>query len=129
MATVRDIVQRAFRLIGVVAHDDAMSADQGAAGLAAFNDMLHAWTLDGITLSPAFTDAALNDAFPLADAYREGCAFILAGRLSPEFMAPAAFDADDFFRKVQASYCTVTESTIDEALTWVGSTLRGVSLP
>lgn len=124
MTTVRDIVERAHRKIGVVAQDEAMTADQAQAGLDTYNDMLHAWALDGITLSPAFADQALADTFPLADKFREGTAYMLAGRLSPDYAAPVGFDPDDFFRKIQASYAVITPVTIDPALTHLGATLR-----
>lgn len=123
MTTVRDIVERAHRKIGVVAQDEAMTADQGQAGLDAFNEMLHAWALDGITLSPAFTDAALTTTFPLEDKYREGTIYLLAGRLAPEYQAPAGFDADDFFRKVQAAYFVAPTATFDAVITPAGETL------
>ena len=124
MPTVLDIVTRAHRKIGVVAQDEPLTADQGQAGLSAYNEMIHAWTLDGITLSPAFADQALTDTFPLADKFREGTIYLLASRLSPEYTAPQAFDADGFFRKMQASLVTVTPATVDPGLTWAGSTLR-----
>ena len=125
MATVRDIVTRAHRKIRVVAQDDGLSADEGQAGLDAFNEMLHAWALDGITLSPAFTDKTLDDTFPLADKFREGVVYLLASRLSPEYAAPADFDADGFFRKIQADYLEIATSPIDSALTHLGRTFRG----
>jgi hypothetical protein len=126
MTTVRDIVERAYRKIGVVSADEAMQADAAASGLDAFNEMLSAWALHGITLSPAFTDAALADAFPLADKFREGTIYLLASRLSPEWMAPVAFDADDFFRRVQAAYMVIEESTIDRGLTVMPSQITTV---
>ena len=122
MSTVRDIIERAFRKVGVVAHDEPMTADEADAGLAAFNEMLSAWDLDGIDLS--YTDKALSDTFPLADKFREGTIYLLASRLSPEFSAPQGFDADDFFRKIQASYMTIGEATINSALTWRGRTYK-----
>lgn len=123
MATVRDIVERAHRKLGVVAQDEAMTADQGQAGLDAFNEMLHAWALDGITLDPAFADTTLVAAFPLADKYREGTIYLLASRLSPEYQAPANFDADDFFRKLQGDYFVAPTSTLDTAITPAGETI------
>lgn len=121
--TVRSMVEEAYRLLGAVAHDDAMTADQGQSGLTSYNAMIHAWELDGITLSPAFSDQALDDDFPLADKYREGTTYLLASRISPKFMAPAAFDADAFFRKMQSEMVPVSDATFDDALTWKGSTL------
>lgn len=122
--TVRTIIETAHRLIGVVAQDEPMTADQGDTGLVAFNNMVSAWELDGIVLSPAFTDAALADNFPLADKFREGTGYMLAKRLAPQYTAPQGFDADDFFRKIQASYATITQSTINPALTWKGATRK-----
>ncbi len=122
MATVNDIVTRAFRLIGVVAQDEAMGADAGAAGLSAFNDMIQAWALDGV--DTGIGDLALTDNFPLAPKFREGVTYVLAARLSPAYSAPAGFDEHEFFRRVQAAYVAAPVATIDPALTWAGSTLR-----
>lgn len=122
MTTVRDIIERAYRKIGVVAIDEPMSAEQASEGLSAFNEMVSAWALAGVTLTPAFTDATINDAFPLADKFREGTIYLLASRLAPEWLAPVTFDADDFFRKIQAAYAVVNEVVINPALTWQGST-------
>ena len=121
MTTVRDIVETAFRHIGVVAQDDAMTSDEGQSGLTAFNNMISAWALDGIALTS--TDAAPNETFPLADKYREGVGYLLAMRLSPGWSAPANFDADDFFRKIQASYVVIADAAIPDPLTWKGKTL------
>lgn len=122
MTTVRDIVERAYRKIGVVAIDEPMGAEYADAGLDAFNEMLSGWELRGIALSPAFTDAALADTFPLADKFREGTIYLLASRIAPEWSAPVAFDADDFFRRIQAAYLTVSDVTVDPGLTWQGIT-------
>ena len=113
MTTVRDVIERAYRKIGVVAMDEPMDAEQGSAGLSAFNEMVSAWALSGVTLSPAFTDAAQSDAFPLADKFREGTIYLLASRLAPEWTVPVSFDADDFFRKIQAAYMAISEVTMD----------------
>lgn len=123
MTTVRDIAQTALRLIGVVANDSPMTADEGAMALTAFNNMISAWALDGITIT--FTDLTLDDAFPLADKYREGVGYLVASRLSPSYEAPAAFNADDFFRKIQASYVVIPDVVIPDPLTWKGKTLNG----
>lgn len=118
--TVHDIVIRAHRKIGVVAQDEEMTADQGRAGQDAFNEMVHAWALHGIALSPAFADKALTDDFPLADKYREGTIYLLASRLAPEYVMPATFDAGEFFRKIQADLVAVPAVSIDSALLRIG---------
>lgn len=115
MTTARDIVERAHRKIGVVARDEAMDADSAAEGIDALNMMLAAWKLAGVDTEHAALD--LSDTFPLADEYEEGTVYMLAGRLSPDFMTPANFDADDFFRKIQAAYMTIDASTVPTSLT------------
>lgn len=126
MTTVRDIIERAYRKIGVVAQDEPMQAEQASTGLSAFNEMVSAWALYGITLSPAFTDAALADAFPLADKFREGTIYLLASRLAPEWKEPTAFDADDFFRRVQAAYMVIAEAEIDRNLSVMPSQITSI---
>lgn len=122
MTTAHDIIIRAYRKIGVAAHDEEITADEAATGLDALNEMMSAWELDGITLTPAFADLQTSDTFPLADKFREGTIYLLASRLAPEFAVPATFDADDFFRKMQAEYIAVAESAVDTALTYLGRT-------
>ena len=116
MTTVRDIVERAHRKIGVAPLDEPLTAEMADNGLDAFNEMLSAWALDGITLSPAFTDATLADTFPLADKFREGTVYLLAERLRPDYTRPATFNADDFFRKIQAAYTVIPTVTVPSVL-------------
>lgn len=119
MATVRDIVERAYRKIGVVAMEEPMEDDIGQAGLDAFNDMLHGWKPRGVDVT--HTDLTLNSTFPLADQWREGTVYILASRLSPDFMVPQAFDADDWFRTLQAAYMTISAATMPAATIYTPS--------
>ena len=129
MTTVRDIVEGSLRLIGVVALDEAATADEAATGLVAYNDMISAWALDGITLDPVFTDQDLADTFPMTDRFREGVKHLLASRLSPNYGTPVSFDADDFFRKMQAAYTVIPDSTIDAGLLNRGRTYSGEYYP
>jgi hypothetical protein len=48
--TVRDLIESAFRKIGVVAVDEAMQADQAEQGLRALNRMVKAWQNKGYNL-------------------------------------------------------------------------------
>ena len=114
MATVHDILERAYRKVGIIAHDDAMTADHAAAGLNTFNDMLHSWELVGIALG--HTDVGLSDAFPLADKFREGAVYLLASRLAPDWSVPVAFDAYVFLREIQASYMVIDTVALDPML-------------
>lgn len=115
MATMRDIAERALRKIGVVAKDEPMGADDASVGVEALNAMLHAWKLAGVDITHTTLDAA--DAFPLGPEFEEGTTYLLASRLSPDYAAPAGFDADDWFRKIQAAYMEISSVTISTALT------------
>lgn len=111
MATMRDIVHRSYRKLGIVASDADMTADQASDGIDALNTLLHEWKLRGVDIS--HSDLGLNDTFPLGNEFKEGVLHILAGRLSPDYEAPANFDPDDFFRAIQVAYLTISEVTFE----------------
>lgn len=115
MATVEDIVTAAFRKIGVVSEDEDLQASTLSVGVDSYNRMLHAWKLRGVDVS--HTTQVSTDTFPLAEEYEEGTIYVLASRLSPDYTVPANFDADDWFRTLQAAYMVIAESTISTALT------------
>ncbi|WP_306127934.1 hypothetical protein [Roseovarius sp. MMSF_3350] len=115
MATVLDIVTRAYRKINVTAQDEDLNADDISVGVDAFNMMLHAWKLAGVDTE--HTDVTSSDTFPLADEYQEGTVYLLASRLSPDYVRPQAFDADDWFRKMQAAYMEISASSVPTSLT------------
>ena len=114
MATARDIVQRAFRKIGVVASDEPMTADQADSGLDALNMMMHALQLDGIDV--AWTDAELSDQFQMEPAFHEGLVYMLASRLAPDFSQPS-FNVSEFKRGLAAAYLIIPDMKIDRTLT------------
>lgn len=99
------IVTRAYRKLGIAGTGDTLSADELAEGVDALNAMIHAWKLAGVDTE--HTTLASNDDFPLASEFEEGTVYLLASRLSPDYMVPASFDADDWFRKFQAAYMTI----------------------
>lgn len=109
MATALDVVTRALRKATVLPVDEVAPADMAAHALDALNDMIFAWKLAGVDTS--HVALALSDTFPLGDEYLEGTTFLLASRLAPDYQAPVGFDADDWFRKMQAAY--VTANTVD----------------
>lgn len=114
MITVAQLVERAYRKIGVSAADEPLTADQMAQGVDALNMMLAAWRLAGAdTLTPELT---ATSPFPLPREFQEGTVYNLASRLSTDFNVPANFDADDWFRKIQAHYCRIPEAEIPRAL-------------
>jgi hypothetical protein len=113
MATVRDIVERALRKIGVVAIDEAMTADQAQIGLDALNMMMAALELDGIDV--AWIEAELPDQFAMEPKFHEGLVYMLASRLAPDFSFPS-FDESRFKRGLSAAYLIVPDAVIDRTL-------------
>lgn len=113
MATVLDIINRAFRKIGVKAEDEALTADQIAHGVDTFNDMVQGWALKGA--SAVSGDVIETDTFPFADEYREATVMVLASRLAPDYGA-APIDAERYERMVIASMLYVPTATIPSAL-------------
>jgi hypothetical protein len=114
---VSQIVEAALRKIGVVGHGQAMTAEQLASGVQAFNLMLHGWALDGIdlTLFPDIPAASIRDDYagpevaPIPSAFLEGTVFSLAARIGPEYsiMIP---EPEGFVRRMQAALIKVPEA-------------------
>lgn len=119
MATVQDIATAAFRKIMVASDDEDLTAAQIAQGVEAFNMMLHGWKLRGVDVSHV-TQVA-GDTFALGDEFQEGTVYTLAARLDPNYAAPATFDADDWFRTIQAAYTTIAESALERPVYLVPS--------
>ncbi|MGD9664221.1 MAG: packaged DNA stabilization gp4 family protein [Novosphingobium sp.] len=113
MTTARDIIERAMRRIGVVAMDEAMTADQAASAVNALNDMMHGWSAHGIAYTHA--DIGLNDAFPIDDKWRNATVMLLAERLAPDYGISMA-SADDSLRALQAGFMVIPDATIPSAL-------------
>lgn len=114
MATARDIVNRALRKARIVGHAENASAADASAALEDLNMMLAAWKLAGVDIS--HTALEMSTTFPLADEYEEGTVYMLTSRISPDYNMPVSFDADDFFRKIQAAYLSISEVTMPDAL-------------
>lgn len=122
MPTMQDIVTRAFRKIGVVAGDEPMNADQGAAGMVSLNMMIHQWKLRGIAIT--YSDLTLADTFPLLPQFEEGTVYLLASRLAPDNATAAQFDADDWFRAIQNSYLVIDAAAMPSAIMRTSSQIR-----
>ncbi len=119
---VSDIVTRAFRKINVESEDETMQPERMQRGVEAFNMMVHAWKLAGVDLE--HTDLAATDVFPYDPEYQEGFVYLLASRLSPDYMVPANFDADDWFRKFQAANAVIEPLTMPAELQIMPSQFR-----
>ena len=115
MATVQQIVTAALRKIAVAEEDVDPSEASLSNGLDALNRMMHAWKLRGVDVTHA--DVALTDTFPLDPEFEEGTIYVLASRLAPDHVAPESFDADDWFRTLQAAYAVIEPATMPRALT------------
>ena len=121
MSTSRDLVERAFRKIGVVATDEAMTADQASVGMEALNAMMHALVLEGI--DAGYTDLQLADQFSLDARYDESIVYLLANRLAPDFSRPGVDDRLAKQRLANA-FLIVPEAEIDTAIRRTSSQWR-----
>ena len=119
MTTMADIVTRAHRKLGVIGRGDPLQAEEAREGIDALNAMMHAWKLRGVDIE--HSDLALTADFPLAPEYVEGTIYLLAARLSPDFAIPPSFDADDWFRGMQAAYLTLPEVEVPTELSQMPS--------
>lgn len=112
--TVRDVITRALRKVGVSDIAEGANGEDFELALDALNDMLFAWKLKGVdTLHVQLSGAST---FPLADEYIEGTVYNLASRISPDYQVPASFDADDWFRAIQAAYMVIEPVSLDAGL-------------
>lgn len=114
MATVQDIISRAFRKIGVLAKDEVLDGGDYAEGLDALTMMIQGWELQGVDFE--FTEPASGSEFALDSKYHEGVVYLLASRLSPDYMVPPSFDADQWFRRIQADKAVIPTVTMPSAL-------------
>ena len=113
MATCRDLVETAFQEIGVVATDEAMTADQASIGMKRLNMMMHALVLEGI--DTGYTSLELADQFSLDARFEEGIVYMLAGRLAPGFSRPG-FDDRRFKQGLANAFLIVPDAEIDTGI-------------
>lgn len=115
MITVGDIIDRAARLIGIKAEDEALTGYQTQTALASFNAMVAGWRLSGIGgLEVGRRSAA--DPFPLGAEYEDATAHLLAERLAPEFGVPITFNPEPHRRAVEAASFVVPKAEVDPAI-------------
>lgn len=116
MATVSDIVTRAFRRARVLSKDESLEAEDIALGVELFNSMLHGWKGEGVDVTHA--DQAPTDTFALDDQWQEATVLLLAQVIADEYGVPKPdpSQADRWLRLLQSNYDTKTESTFDTTL-------------
>lgn len=114
MTTARDIIKAALTKIGVVGVGQETGSDEADEALFTLNAMMHGWKARSADIE--FTDMTLDDQFPIGDEFVLGTVYLLAANLSPDYTVPANFDADDWFRTLQAAYVDLPTLTVDAAL-------------
>lgn len=113
MTTARDIVEGAFRKIGILTHDQALSADEFEEGLRALNYMIAGWRILGVNV--ALETLAADDPWPFQPEFEEGAIWQLAGRLSPDYQRPPV-ETEMFLRAMQAHTVIMAEAEMPSAL-------------
>ena len=86
MPTVKAVIKSAFKLAGIVAESETLTAEQESDGVTQFNDMLHAWKNQGIPLE--HVTLTVNDTVPYPDDHIEPIKYNLAVKLAAEYDAP-----------------------------------------
>lgn len=98
MSTNGQIIESALRLVNVIAETESASAEQGAKGLEALNDMLAEWEADGVDLGYVPQDSTTDD-FPL-----EGVDLPIKYNLAVRL-------ADEYGRQLSVRVLRVAETT------------------
>ena len=112
MPTVRDICVQALRKIG--AADLSVDGDGISEALDAYNNMMHGWRILGADVGHSTQE--LSDQFTIGDEFAEGAIYVLATRLSPNYELPPQFDADMWWRAIQAAHTSVDPLSFDAGL-------------
>jgi hypothetical protein len=86
MPTVKAVIKSAFKLAGIVAESETLTAEQESDGVTQFNDMLHAWKNQGIPLE--HVTLTVSDVVPYPDDHIEPIKYNLAVKLAAEYDAP-----------------------------------------
>jgi hypothetical protein len=114
MAIVRDIVRRAYRKLNISGVGEALQPEELQEGIDALNSMVFGWKLRSVDLS--WNEVSENDTFPLHDEYIEGVIYLLAARLSADYVVPPSFNPDAWFRSIQNNNHTISKATIPDGL-------------
>lgn len=83
--TARTVVSDALRKIGVVAHDEAMTADQADIGLRALDRLLKSWQNHGDLLWSVAEQTSLDSVVDVPVGFEDALVYGLAARLLDDF--------------------------------------------
>lgn len=114
MATMQDVATRAYRIIGVVADDEPMTAEQGANAVEAFNAMVAGWASDGKHTMAVTVE--MGDEFPLPANLLNAATRLLAAELAPQYGRQVPDTRRDW-RHVSTTYIVVPDLSLPRTLT------------
>lgn len=115
MTTANSAITSALRLIGVVAKDEAMDAQDADNGLQAMNHMMHGWKARGVDVG--HVDLALEGDIQLDDMFIEDLIYLLAVRLAGEYgVSRPQPDGIDHMQGLRNTYTILGVSTVDAGL-------------
>lgn len=119
MATARDFVAYAMRRIGIIGVDDAPTSAEMDIGLEALNDMLQAWSNDGMNLEESLPFEAAN-VIASDEKYHRGVKLSLVEEIASIYGAAVSVEiaraADHERRRIAASLLTIEDMTFEAPL-------------
>lgn len=80
----QDVINRAFRALGVIASGETAGADESVDALSVLNSLFAEWRGQDIAI-PDYSVAGLTTALTLDDADKEAVALMLADRIGGEY--------------------------------------------
>jgi hypothetical protein len=121
--TIGDIVTAAFRRIGAWGLGEVNAPTEMDDGLRVLDDMLTEWKLRGVEFELWSPGLAKENPFGIPREYHEGVIQMLAARLAPGYGQASGFDAEEFFRALQAQFTVLEPVTLDTAVSIPNSSL------
>lgn len=112
MASNLDVIGDSLRELGVIAETETPSADQGSHGLRKLNDLLEAWTEDGIELG-FFAQSATASDCPVPNWALRAVKLCLAPELATAYGASVS---PELATNARDAYSNLLRKTLVEAL-------------
>lgn len=120
MATARDVLTGALRRMGILSQYEDMTADQGANGLSALNDLLAGFNAEGINY--AHTDlTTLDGIINVPDELRRSVILMAVRELADPYgfqLTPQLLLQIDDARNSLQAYYELTPEAVSERLLW-----------